>query len=342
MTAQTNDEGIYSILALQPGRYQITVAQSNFKTTKQEVTLEVAQSATLNFSLEPGAVTETVTITNDTPLVESTSSSIGEVIQGRQIVELPLNGRNVLELARLTPGVTQGVVGGFASGANGDAETYRGGNTGGAALSVNGQRTQANNFLLDGVDNNESLVNTDQHLSVGRSGAGISRANQRGDRRIRTRRRRDYQLASSNRDTNDFHGSSYLFIRNSAFDARPAFFDSVQNQRRTPLFRRSQFGGTVGGPVIIPGFGEGTPMFHNLKDKVFFFFSYDGLRQFLPRATETATVPTAAFRNGDFSQLLNPALSGIAPRLDSMGNPIVVRNCAGAIVTVGGIALRDR
>lgn len=75
-------------------------------------------------------------------------------------VELPLNGRNVLELARLTPGVTQGIPGGFASGVGGNAETYRARNTGGAALSVNGQRTQANNFLLDGVDNNESLVNT--------------------------------------------------------------------------------------------------------------------------------------------------------------------------------------
>jgi hypothetical protein len=160
VTAQTNEEGNYSILSLQPGRYQIDVGQSTFKTTKQEVTFEVAQNATLDFSLEPGAVTETVTITNDTPLVESSTSAIGNVVTGREVVELPLNGRNVLELARLSPGVTQGVIGGFASGAGGDAETYRGRNTGGAAISVNGQRTQANNFLLDGVDNNESLVNT--------------------------------------------------------------------------------------------------------------------------------------------------------------------------------------
>ncbi len=139
---QTNEDGGYSILSLQPGRYQISVTQSNFKTTNQEVTLQVAQSANLDFSLEAGAVNETVTITDDTPLVESSSSTIGAVIEGRQIVELPLNGRNVLELARLAPGVTQGVVGGFASGANGDAETYRGRNTGGAALSVNGQRTR--------------------------------------------------------------------------------------------------------------------------------------------------------------------------------------------------------
>lgn len=318
VSAQTNEEGNYSILALQPGRYQITVTQSNFKTTRQEVTLEVAQNATLSFSLEPGAVTETVTITSDTPLVDSTSSSIGEVIQGRQIVELPLNGRNVLELARLTPGVTQGVVGGFASGAGGDAETYRGGNTGGAALSVNGQRTQANNFLLDGVDNNESLVNT---INIFPSADAVQEFRVQTSVATAEFGRGGGAIINSviKSGQNDFHGSSYLFIRNSAFDARPAFYDSVQNQRRTPLFRRSQFGGTIGGPVIIPGFGEGTPSIHNLKDKVFFFFSYDGLRQFLPRATETATVPTAAFRNGDFSQLLNPASSGL-------GNAIQLRD----------------
>ena len=141
VAAQTSEDGTFSALTLQPGRYAVSVAQSNFKTTRQEITLEVAQQATLNFTLEAGAVSETVTVTSDIPLVETTSSAIGNVVAARETVDLPLNGRNVLELARLSPGVTQGVVGGFASGANGDAETYRGRNTGGAALSVNGQRT---------------------------------------------------------------------------------------------------------------------------------------------------------------------------------------------------------
>ncbi|HEX2639407.1 MAG TPA: carboxypeptidase-like regulatory domain-containing protein, partial [Pyrinomonadaceae bacterium] len=158
--ATTNESGFYSILSLQPGTYDIEVTQANFKTTRQQVKLDVAQNATLDFSLEAGAVSETVTVTSDAPLVETSSSTVSAVIRGRQVTELPLNGRNVVELARLSPGVTQGVPGGFATGAGGNAETYRGGNTGGAALSVNGQRTQANNYLLDGVDNNESLVNT--------------------------------------------------------------------------------------------------------------------------------------------------------------------------------------
>jgi hypothetical protein len=320
VTAQTNEEGVYSILSLQPGRYRISVAQSNFKTTKQEVTLEVAQNATLDFALEPGAVTETVTVTGDVPLVETSTSALGSVVQGETIVELPLNGRNVLELARLSPGVTQGVVGGFASGAGGDAETYRGGNTGGAALSVNGQRTQANNFLLDGVDNNESLVNT---INIFPSAEAVQEFRVQTSVASAEFGRGGGAIINSviKSGKNDFRGSSYLFLRNSAFDARPAFFDSIQNQRRTPLFRRSQFGATVGGPVVIPGFGEGTPIVNVLRDKVFFFFSYDGLRQFLPRATETATVPTVAFRNGDFSQLLNPASSGL-------GAPIFLRDPA--------------
>ena len=236
------------------------------------------------------------------PLIETSTSSIGAVVQGRQIVELPLNGRNVLELARLTPGVTQGVPGGFASGAGGNAETYRGGNTGGAALSVNGQRTQANNFLLDGVDNNESLVNT---INVFPSAEAVQEFRVQTSVAQAEFGRGGGAIINSviRSGKNDFYGSAFTFIRNSALDARPTFYDSVQNERRTPLFRRGQFGGSIGGPLFIPGFGEGTPSYFNLKDKVFFFADYEGLRQFLPVGQDTATVPTMEFRNGNFAAL---------------------------------------
>ncbi len=280
---QTNEEGFFTASSLSPGRYSIEITQANFKTVRQEITLEVQQVADLPpFSLEAGGVSEVVTINTDAPLVETATSSIGEVIQGREAVELPLNGRNVLELARLTPGVTQGIPGGFASGVGNNAETYRGGNTGGAALSVNGQRTQANNFLLDGVDNNESLVNTInifpaaeavQEFRVqtsvapaefGRGGGGIINA-----------------VIKSGK--NDFFGSAFAFFRNDNLDARPTF-----NNTKTE-FRRGQFGGTFGGSII--------------KDRLFFFGDYEGLRQFLPFGQESATVPTAEFRTGNFSAL---------------------------------------
>ncbi len=289
VTATSSDDGSFSVLSLQPGRYAVEVTAPNFKTTKQEITLEVAQTAPLTVALEAGAVTETVTVTTDVPQVDAGTSAVGETIQGRQIVELPLNGRNVIELARLTPGVTQGVVGGFATGAGGDAETYRGRNTGGAALSVNGQRTQANNFLLDGVDNNESLVNTInifpsadavQEFRV-QTSVATAEFGRGGGAIINT-------VTRSGR--NDIFGTAYTYIRNDNLDARRAF------EPNRPEFRRGQFGGTVGGPVW--------------KDKIFFFGSYEGLRQFLPVGTDQATVPTAAMRNGDFSILLDAANNG--------------------------------
>lgn len=279
----TRDDGTYSALALQPGQYQIEVGQANFKTTKQDVTLEVAQTAVLNFTLETGEVSETVTVTADIPQIETATSAIGQVIQGREAVELPLNGRNVLELARLSPGVTQGVPAGFATGVSGNAETYRGRNTGGAALSVNGQRTQANSFLLDGVDNNESLVNTinvfpsAEAVQEFRVQTSVAQAEfGRGGGAIVN------SVVKSGR--NQFYGSAFLFLRNDNLDARPTF-NSTKSE-----FRRGQFGGSIGGPIW--------------KDRVFFFGDYEGLRQFLPLNQESATVPTALMRTGNFSELL--------------------------------------
>ena len=289
----TNEQGNYSVLSLSPGAYQIEVAQTSFKTVKQDVQLEVAQNATLDFKLEPGGVSETVTVTTDIPQVDTSSSALGQVIQGHEAVDLPLNGRNVLELARLTPGVTQGIPGGFATGVSGNAETYRARNTGGAALSVNGQRTQANNFLLDGVDNNESLVNTInvfpsaeavQEFRVqtsvapaefGRGGGGIINS----------------VIKSGG---NRLYGSAFGFFRNDNRDARPTY----EAEKRE--FSRKQFGGTVGGPIW--------------KDKAFFFADYEGLRQFLPVSQDFASVPTADFRNGNFSALttqLRDPLTGL-------------------------------
>jgi hypothetical protein len=298
VTVQSNEGGDYSVPALPPGRYRIEVKLENFKSFSQELTLEVSQVVDIDFTLEPGGVAEVITVTTDAPLVDSATSAIGEVIQGRQVIELPLNGRNFTQLATLVPGVTRGVPDGDASGARGNAETFRNGNTGGAALSVNGLRPQANSFLLDGVDNNESLVNTIvifppaeaiQEFRVqtsvapaefGRAGGAIVNSTIRSG-------------------SNEFHGSAFEFLRNDNLDARPTFAPTKDE------FRRNQFGGTIGGPV--------------LKDRLFFFGDYQGLRQFLPLQVEFASVPTEAFRRGDFSRLLNPASSGFA-------EPIIIRD----------------
>ena len=287
VTANTDEAGNYVIPALPPSEYHVEVKQSGFKSVTQNVTLQTQQVAVLNLVLEVGQVTENVTVTTDLPVIETGSSNISDVVVGRQITELPLNGRNFTQLATLVPGVTRGVQQGQASGAGNQAETFRYGNTGGASLSVNGLRPQNNNFILDGVDNNESLVNTViffppaesiQEFRVdtsvapsefGRAGGGV----------VNT---------SFKSGSNQYHGSAFWFLRNDNLDAKRYFEPGPKSE-----FKRHQFGGTFGGPII--------------KDKLFVFGDYQGLRQYLPLSQDRATVPTDLMRQGDFSELLQLA-----------------------------------
>ena len=293
-TATTGNSGQFSVPALGPGHYKVEVKAANFKSVTQEVTLQVNQVLPLDFSLPPGSTSENVEVTSAAPLVSTDSSDIGQVIQGRQVVDLPLNARNFTQLATLVPGVTRGNnTNGDATGANGDAETYRYNSSGGGALAVNGLRPQANNFLLDGFDNNESLVNTIVFFSspdaiqefkvatniapaeFGRAGGGI----------VNT---------AIKSGTNQIHGDVWEFFRNSALDATQ--WEPVQNAKKLP-FKQNQFGGTVGGPVI--------------KNKLFFFGDYQGFRSSYPVSTDYATVPTTLMRSSgyrNFSELLGEGI----------------------------------
>jgi hypothetical protein len=290
--------GAWAFPALPPGNYELEINKQGFKAVRQKVTLEVAQVANVNFALETGAVTEELLVTAEAAVVDSASSDMGLTVRERQIVDLPLNGRNFTQLALLVPGVSRGATANIATGSGNNAETFRYGTSGGAALSVNGARPQANNFMLDGVDNNESLVNTIvffppaeaiQEFRVqtsiasaefGRAGGGIVNTATRSG-------------------GNDVHGSAFEFLRNSELDARPTFAAS------RVAFRRNQFGGTLGAPIV--------------KDKLFVFGDYQGFRQSTPVGTDFASVPTALMRQGNFSELLNPALSGLS-------QPIAITN----------------
>ena len=292
-TVQTDGAGNYVFPSLAAGPYKLEVKQAGFAGVVQEITLQTQQVAALNFTLKVGQTTDTVTVSEDVPLVESTTSALSSVVTGTQIVNLPINGRNFTELATLVPGVTRGVQGGQATGSGNQAETFRNASSGGASLSVNGLRPQNNNFLLDGVDNNESLVNTIiffppaeaiQEFRVdtsvapaefGRAGGGV----------VNT---------AIKSGTNTWHGSAFEFLRNNHLDATPYF-----NQKR-PQFRRNQFGGTLGGAIV--------------KNKLFVFGDYQGLRQFQPLGQDRATVPTDLMRKGDFSELL------------ALSSPIVITN----------------
>src|SRR6267143_3621706 len=291
-TATTNELGYYTVSALPPGNYRVDVAQKGFKKISRTLELQVAQLGVADFQLSVGEVTETIVVEAGSPVIDSQDSAIGEVVEGRQITELPLNGRNFTQLATLVPGASRGIPTGSnsATGVNNNAETFRFGQEGGASLSVNGLRPQSNNFILDGIDNNESLVNTivffppadaidEFKVQTSVAPAEFGRA---GGALV---------VTSIKSGTNDYHGSAFLFNRNKNLNARN-FFQGPP----TPGFDRNQFGGTVGGPII--------------KNKLFLFGDYEVLRQKIPGSPEYATVPTDLMRQGIFSELLTSVGSG--------------------------------
>lgn len=283
----STDSGDYVIPALSPGRYRIEVEQTGFKKFVQAgVTLQVQERPTIDITLETGGVDETVTVTSDASPLEASTGSRGEVISGRTLVDLPLNGRNAFALAGLTPGVTFTV--------RGQASTFlrTTANNGISGVSISGGQPRSNEALLDGVPNTGSdglvqfvpSVDATQEFKVqtnsfdsefGRFTGGVINA-------------------SIKSGTNDINGSLFEFFRNSRLNARDPF------ARDIPQFGYNLFGGSVGGPVFLPRFGEGGRAVYDGRGRTFFFFNFEGSREGVPRAN-TETVPTAAQRAGDFS-----------------------------------------
>jgi len=172
----TNEQGNYVAPLLKVGNYRVEVMAQGFRTNIQtNITLTVSQIAQINAQLDTGDVSDVIEVSSSAPLIETSSATIGQVIEGKQIVDLPINGRNFTQFATLVPGVSRGTPGSNADGSGGNAETFRQGDTGSAAISANGLREQNNNFLLDGIDNNESVVNTIVFFPSYRSITRISR-----------------------------------------------------------------------------------------------------------------------------------------------------------------------
>ena len=322
-TAVSDAQGNFSVLSLERGSYKAKATMAGFEAETVSFDLQVSQVKPLDFQLKIGVASQSIEVTSAAPLVDTETSSMGEVVEGRQLSEIPLNGRNFTQLALLAPGVTKGAYGSVASGVNGNAETFRYSETGGGALSVNGLPPEANNYILDGVDNNESLANaltffppveamqefrvntSDAPAEFGRAGGGVVQATIKSG-------------------TNQIHGSAFEFARTGAVDANPNYFDPTA---AVLPFQKNQFGGTLGGPI--------------LKDKLFLFGDYQATRQKQPDNPAINTVPTAKMRTGDFSDLLgsglttlpNPTYSGCTSVTLANGNVIP---SGGALTTGNG------
>jgi hypothetical protein len=314
---ETNSDGLFTVPFLPPGNYRVTIEARGFKTaTRDGLKLNVDQVARTDFALEPGALTETVQVTSDTPLLQTETTSLSQVVEGRAVNEMPLNGRNVLNLVALVPGV---VPQGSSSG-NPMGNQAGGGTTnpnGWGNYQIGGGMANQSATFLDGSPLNVSYVNSTvlvptqdaiQEFRVatnavsaefGRFAGGVVNLTSRGG-------------------TNQFHGAAYEYLRNRSLNANN-FFNNRSGLPRPPLVQ-NQYGANISGPVR--------------KEKTFFFFSYEGFkyRQGIPVLT---TVPTAAMRNGDFSaaglsRIYDPLTvcgryNNPACATDASGNPIYVR-----------------
>ncbi len=278
--AATNELGLYTIPLLNSGAYSVRVSRDGFRSeVRNGVRLEVDQRAELNFALEVGGVSEKVEVNASVSRLNTVEASQGQVIDNQRIVEMPLNGRNYIDLALMSGGAVQAApgsrVGGFSAG---------------------GQRVTQNNYLMDGIDNNqvelagagrraemvapsidaiqEFKVQTNSYSAeFGRGMGGVV----------------NLTIKSG---TNSLHGTAFEFVRNQIFDARN-FFNPANVPK--PSFKRNQYGLSLGGPVWIP-------KLYNGRGRTFFFGDFESTR-IRETATIANTIPTLRMRQGDFSEL---------------------------------------
>lgn len=297
--SRTNEQGLYLIPNLPPGTYRLQVSKVGFKTLiKPDITLNVQDALAINFTLPLGAVSEVVTITAGAPLVNTRDAAVSTVIDRNFVENLPLNGRSFNTLLQLTPGVVIAPALGQSYG----------------QFSVAGQRTDANNFLIDGVSANFGVAPT---VGLGASGFGQSQAfsalggtsslisvEALQEFRVETssfapefgRSPGGQVILTTRSGTNDFHGGIYEYFRNNVMDANDWFANAAG--KPTAPERHNDFGGFLGGPIF--------------RDRTFFFLSYEGARLRLPQ-TVVFQVPSTQARAS--------ASSAIAPFLDAYPLP---------------------
>lgn len=281
----SDSSGIYTVPFLPPGSYRLTAESPGFKRyVRDNIAAGANQRLGIDIQLEVGAVTETLNVTSEAPILQTTTASTGQVISSAQIENMPVSGRTPLALAQLAFGVVP----------NTDPRFTRPfDNAGPSGFSMGGAPAQVNELLLDGAADNTGNLRVAYNppmdavtevkaesfqadAAYGHSGGGTVNIITRSG-------------------TNQFHGTLYEFNQNSAFNAVPFFTNKAGAKK--PVSRFNQYGGSFSGPVLIPKIFNG-------KNRVFFMFAYEGVKDALPAPT-TNTMPTAAEREGNFSALLN-------------------------------------
>lgn len=303
-STRTNAQGFYSVSFLNPGHYSVRAEHSGFATlTHGGIKLDVGQTARVDFKLQLGQVAQTVEVSAASTLIDSQTTVVGQVVNNKEVVELPLNGRNYLELAQLTAGVSP------------SRGSRQAGNGAFSALGQNGAQAYV---ALDGVDNSSRVSggimgNEAQMVTPSIDSIAEFKVVTNNNSAEYGFRMGGNVIVSTKPGTNNLHGSLYEFLRNAKLDGTN-FFAVGQPK---PPYKRNQFGGTVGGPII--------------RNRTFFFGSYEGTRIRLGQA-RTSTVPIMAYRNGEFaggrpifdwmSTRPNPAKAGTYIRDPFPGNRI--------------------
>ena len=301
-TTVSAGDGSYRFSALPVGSYEVRVEQSGFQTVvRSGLTLTVSQEAVVHFTLEVGAVTQTVAVTAEAPLVNTTSGSLGGLVSEQRVADLPLNGRNYVDLTLMQTGVSE------QKSVN-KSPAYVG-----TYFSSNGAPVRSNSYLLDGASMTNiwgASSSSGDHSTLGIDGIRELRVVTNSFTAEYGITMGSQMVMVSKGGTNIFHGSLFEYMRNSAMDARNFFdYKTVASQRRLPPFTRNNFGGSFGGPLQ--------------RDKTFFYGVFEGVRQRLGLTT-IDTVPGAGCRGSGGTTITNAACPQLGAVSSVTVSPVIV------------------